>query len=88
MEKVTRRRLVRCWCRIRLTVGRELYTQQCAVVCKHIHGAKERYYAELIAELSSDPRKLFRTLETLLNGRTERLYPPVTSPEVLPKQVC
>ena len=69
-----------------MTVDRELYTQQCAVVCKLIRGAKERYYSELIAELSSDPRELFRTLETLLKGRTERLYPPVTSPEVLPNR--
>ena len=60
---------------------RELYTPQCAVVCKLI-----RYYSELIAELSSDPGELFRTLETLLNGKTERLYPPVTSPEVLPNR--
>ena len=85
-EKVTRRRLERRWRRTRLTVDRELYTQQCAVVCKLIRGAKERYYSELIAELSSDPRELFRTLETLLKGRTERLYPPVTSPEVLPNR--
>ena len=42
--------------------------------------------SELITELSSDPRELFRTLETLLNGKTERLYPPVTCPEVLPNR--
>ena len=35
-EKVTRRRLERRWRRTRLTVDRELYTQQCAVVCKLI----------------------------------------------------
>ena len=86
MEKVTRRRLERRWRKTRLTVDRELYTQQCAVVCKSIPEAKERYYSELIAELSSDPRELFRTLETLLNGKTERLYPSVTSPEVLPNR--
>ena len=63
-------------------MDRELYTQQCVVVCKLIRGAKERYYSEL----SSDPRELFKTLETLLNGKTERLYPPVTSPEVLPNR--
>ena len=56
------------------------------IVCKLIRGAKERYYSELVAEPSSDPRELFRTLETLLKGRTERLYPPVTSPEVLPSR--
>lgn len=86
MEKVTRRRLECRWRKTRLTVERELYTQQCAVVCKLIRGAKERYYSELIADLSSDPRELFRTLETLLNGKTERLYPPVTSLEVLPNR--
>ena len=54
MEKVTRRRLEHRWRKTRLTVDGELYTQQCAVVCKLIRGDKERYYSELIAELSSD----------------------------------
>ena len=56
MEKVTRRRLERRWRKTRLTVDRELYTQQCAVVCKLI--PKERCYLKLITELSSDPREL------------------------------
>ena len=86
IETVSRKRLDHPWRRTRLTVDRKLYTRQCVVVCKLIREARERYYCELIAELASDPRELFRTLETLLIGRTERLYSIITSPEVLPNR--
>jgi len=78
-EKVIRRRLEHR----RLTVDRELYTQQCITVRKLICGAKENYYTELISELASDPKELFGTLEMLLKGRTERLYPLCSSTEEL-----
>ena len=45
---MTRRRLERRWRRTRLTVDRELYTQQCTFVCKLIRGAKERYTQGLL----------------------------------------
>ena len=78
-----RRRLERRWRKTRLTVDRELYTQQWVTVHKLICGAKENYYTELISELASDPKELFGTLEMLLKGRTERLYPLRSSTEEL-----
>lgn len=66
MEKVTRRRLEGRWRRTRLIVDRELYKWRCAFVCKLIREVKGRYHSEPIAELSSDPRELFRPLQTLL----------------------
>lgn len=82
-KKVIRRRLERRWRKTRLTVDRELYTQQCVTVCKLICGAKENYNTELISELASDPKELFGTLEVLLKGRTEKLYPSSSSNEEL-----
>ena len=60
-QKVIRRRLERRWRKTRLTVDRELYTQQCVTVRKLICEAKENYYTELISELASDPKELFGT---------------------------
>ena len=64
-------------------MDRELYTQQCVTVRKLICEAKGNYYAELISELESDPKELFGTLEVLLKGRTEKLYPHCSSTEEL-----
>ena len=64
VEKVTRRRLERRWRGTRLTVDREVYTWQCAVVCKLIREAKEHYYSELMRELSSVPSELFGETST------------------------
>ena len=67
----------------RLTVRRENYTQQCAVIHGLIHTSKASYHKDLISELKSRPNDLFGTLETLLKGRTEKLYPPCNSSEDL-----
>ena len=45
--------------------------------------SKASYYTDLISELESIPSELFGTLETLLKGRTEKLYPPCDSSEDL-----
>ena len=57
--------------------------QQCAVVHGLIRTSKASYYTDLISELKSKPSDLFGTLETLLKGRTEKLYPPCNSSEDL-----
>ena len=51
-----------------------------------VHRATQSFtelYTELISELASDPKELFGTLEVLLKGRTEKLYPPCSSVEEL-----
>ena len=79
-QKLKRRRLER---RGRLPVDREIYTQQCAVVHRLIRTSKASYHKDLISELKSKLSDLFGTLETLLKGRTEKLYPPCNSSEDL-----
>ena len=78
-QKMKRRRLERRWQKTRLTVDREIYTQQCTVVHRLIRTSKASYYTDRISELKSKPSDLFRTLETLLKGRAEKLYPPCNS---------
>ena len=80
-----RKRLERRWRKTRLTVDRKIYTQQCAVVHRLIRKSKESYYTDIISELKSKPSDLFGTLETLLKGKTEKLYPPCNSSEDLAK---
>ena len=82
-QKAKLRRLERRWRKSRLTVDREIYTQQCAVVHRLIRESKAIHYTDLIEELESKPRELFGTLETLLKGRTEKLYPSCSSPQDL-----
>lgn len=79
-QKAKQRRLEHRW---RKTVDREIYAQQCAVIPRLIHMSKANYYTDLISELESKPSELFGTLETLLKGRTEKLYPPCDSSEDL-----
>ena len=45
--------------------------------------SKASYYTDRISELKSKPSDLFGTLETLLKGRTEKLYSPCNSTEDL-----
>ena len=78
-----RRRLERRWRKTRLTVDRKIYTQQCAVVHRLIRKSKASYYTDIISELKSKPSDLFGTLETLLKGKTEKLYLPCNSSEDL-----
>ena len=82
-QKITRRRLERRWRNTRLTVHKQLYTEQCVVVNKLIHAAKTRYYADMIADCGSDQRELFKKVEKLFQGTVERQYPSCASSEEL-----
>lgn len=86
VQKVERRRLERKWRKTKLTVHRELYTQQCDVVHKLISAAKKSYYSDLISECGSDQRELFKNVEKLLQGKTENQYPPSDSIDTLANQ--
>ena len=75
------------WQKTRLTVDREIYAQQCAVVYRLICMSKASYYTDLISELVSKLSELFGTVETLLKGRTEKRCVPCDSCEYLAKKV-
>ena len=82
-QKAKWRRLEYRLQKTRLTVDREIYTQQCTVIYRLICLSKASYYTNLISELVSKLSELFGTLETLLKGRTEKLYLPCDSSEDL-----
>lgn len=86
-QKVKRRTLKRLWQKTRLTVAREELTRNNV---QSFTGSfvrpKQAYYTDLISELESKPSELFGTQETLLKGRTEKLYPPCNASEDLANQ--
>lgn len=82
-EKKKRRRLERRWRATRLSIDRELYVNQCALVNQVISEAKSNYYSAIIAENKSNQRVLFNTVDRLLHRKTEKHYPTVTSKDQL-----
>ena len=67
----------------RLVIDRELYKEQCKVVCCLVKKAKENYYSNIIRENKGNQKILFNTISRLLHRNTEKCYPTAPSSEVL-----
>ena len=67
----------------RLVIDRELYKEQCKVVCCLNKKAKENYYSNIIRENKGNQKILFNTISRLLHHNTEKFYPTAPSSEVL-----
>ena len=62
-QKIRKRRLERRWRTTKLTVDREVYTQQCIVVNRTISAAKTNYYKDMINDCGSDQGELFKKID-------------------------
>ena len=82
-QKIERRRLERKWRQTGLTVYREIYAEQSVLVNNLISNAKKDYYSERIGSCGSDQKELFKIVEGLNKGITEKKFPPASSAEVL-----
>ena len=58
-EKAERRKLERRWRSTKLTIDRELYTEQCKRVNQLIHESKMKFYSDVINENTNNQRVLF-----------------------------
>ena len=64
------------WRSSRLESNRSLsYTEQCSVVNTMLYKAKELYHSSVIQDNAHDTRRLFRSIDKLLQRQTEKHYP-------------
>ena len=73
--KRSRRKLERQWRNTRLEIHRQIYKEQCNVVSKLIHQARQQYYNGLILEHASDQKALFQVIDKLLNKKRDSPLP-------------
>ena len=67
----------------KLTVDREVYTQQCIVVNRTISAAKTNYYKDMINDCGSDQGELFKKIDRMFKMPVEEKYPTCASSEQL-----
>ena len=79
IAKRLRRKLERKWRRSRLEYDRLEYIQQCGIVNQLLRSSKEAYYSKFIEENSTDSRKLFKSVNMLLNRNLDACYPTTKS---------
>jgi hypothetical protein len=82
-QKIRKRRLERRWRTTKLTVDREVYTQQCIVVNRTISAAKTNYYKDMINDCGSDQGELFKKIDRMFKMPVEGKYPTCASSEQL-----
>ena len=83
VEKVKRRRLDRLWRANRLTINREIYTEQCNVVNRLIYQSKMGFYSALIEENNSNQAVLFTAVNKMLNRKVMNKLPSHDDASVL-----
>lgn len=69
------RRCDRRWRTTGLTVDREACAQKSIMVNNLISSAKKIYYSELIGSCATDRKELFRIVQSLNSGSTEKQFP-------------
>ena len=79
IAKRLRRKLERKWRQSRLECDRLEYIQQCGMVNQLLRSTKEAYYSKFIEENSTDSRKLFKSVNMLLNRNLDACYPTAKS---------
>ena len=75
IAKRLRRKLEQKWRRSRLECDRLEYIPQCGMVNQLLRSTKEAYYSKFIEENSTDSRKLFKSVNMLLNRNLDACYP-------------
>ena len=75
VAKRKRRKFERRWRSSRLTVHKEIYLSQKAVVKKAIDNAKKLYYKDKITECKKYQAKLFKIAESLLYSKVKSALP-------------
>lgn len=81
--KAERRKLERRWRMTKLTVDKEIYIQHCKSINNAIRKAKAKYYSEMIIDLESDQKALFKSLDSFLKSKPEMTFPSCNSTEEL-----
>ena len=81
--KRKRRKLKRRWRSSRLEADRLSHKEQCSVVNTMLCKAKEFYYSSVIQDNAHDTSPLFRSIDKLLQRRTERHYPSADNDQQL-----
>ena len=69
------RRCDRRWRTTGLTVDREACAQKSIMVNNLISSARKIYYSELIGSCATDRKELFRIVQSLNSGSTEKQFP-------------
>ena len=73
-EKAKRRKLERRWRSTKLTIDRELYTEQCKRVNQLIHASKMKFYTNIIEENTNNQRVLFSCFGKMLNTSAAKKF--------------
>ena len=79
IEKRLRRKLERKKRRSGLECDRLEYIQQCGIVNQLLRSSKEAWYSKFIEENSTDLRKVFKSVNMLLNRNLDACYPTAKS---------
>ena len=79
LAQTERRKMERKWRSTRLTVHRELFTDQRDYVTTLCREAKQEYYLEQIGDCGSDPKKLYKVMNELLHHRHDIVLPSYNS---------
>ena len=82
-EKAERRKLERRWRSTKLTIDRELYTEQCKRVNQLIHESKMKFYSDVINENTNNQRVLFSCFGKMLNTSAAKKLPTHDCPRNL-----
>ena len=75
LAQTERRKMERKWRSTRLTVHRELFTDQSDYVTTLCREAKQEYYLEKICDCGSDPKKLYKVMNELLHRIRDIVLP-------------
>ena len=81
--KRERRRLERAWRKSRSAYDRSRYTRQCHLCNRTMATAKADFYSNIISENSDDPRKLWKTINSVLHRKPTPSLPDHDSPDLL-----
>jgi hypothetical protein len=77
--KHAKRKLERTWRRTRLTVHHELYREQCKLVNRLLHKAKQDFYSDKIVSCGRDQKQLSRITKNLMGDSGEVTLPSYDS---------
>ncbi len=78
--KHEKRQRERKWRSTQLTVHKDLYKEQCSIVNKLLHAAKQSYFCEKISRHKGDQKQLYRLSKKLLGDDGEPVLPEHDSP--------
>ena len=68
------------WCKTRLTVHFDMYSESCMAVKKAISKSKSVILQKKISDCTGDQKKLFKIVDTLLGQNKEATLPKYDSP--------